>query len=170
MSTLAYAVRTNASLASESNPDVAPATSTGMKTYIDALAALVPAEVLAAHATILTFTTTTTNGTVSITHGLALAVAFYALIGLSVILYVSGRLMTGQWDAWDYARSLIPPASFVGWTMLQKATAFDAVVGSSFDEATRNVIALIGGVVLVVVAAALAYKVNTTPPGAAKAH
>src|SRR3954447_1410357 len=157
MSTLAYAAMTHARLAAEPNKPIKP-DSPGIKTYVDALAALVPAEVLAAHATILTFTTKTDNGTVSITGGAALGIAFYALIGLSVILYVGGRLMTAKWDAWDYARCLIPPLAFVGWTMLQKATAFDAVAGNLLDEATRNVIALIGGVVLGVGAAALAYK------------
>jgi hypothetical protein len=162
MSTLAYAAMTHARLAAEPDKPIKP-DSPGIKTYVDALAALVPAEVLAAHATILTFTTKTDNGTVSITGGPALGIAFYALIGLSVVLYVGGRLMTAKWDAWDYVRSLIPPLAFVGWTMLQKATAFDAVAGNSLDEATRNVIALIGGVVLGVGAAALAYKADATP-------
>jgi hypothetical protein len=145
-----------------------PGTSTtekppGVRTYVDALAALVPAEVLAAHATILTFTTRTSESkppTVTINHSAALVVAFYALIGLSMLLYTAGIEM-GQVGL---VASLIPPLAFVAWTMLQKATAFDAVVDQKFlDEATRNVIAIVGGIVLCIGAALLAYKADEKP-------
>ena len=164
MSTIAYAAVTRAREAAT------PGTSTrspGVGTYVDALAALVPAEVLVAHGTILTFTTKTApDNTVQITRPDALVVTFYGLIAVSVILYITGRLWTGKWDNWDWLRMLIPPLAFVGWTMLQKATAFDAVVDQkSLDDVMRNVIAIIGGIVLGVVAAALAYKADQkTPP------
>ena len=68
MSTLAYAAMTR------KREEAQPGTSTtshapGLKTYVDALAALVPAEVLTAHGAVLTFTTTTTTAknTVTIT-------------------------------------------------------------------------------------------------------
>ena len=130
MSTFAYAAITGARKASK------PGTSTttgspGIKTYMDALAALVPAEVLTAHAAILTFTTDTVTEqsmtVVKITHPETLVLVFYALMGMSIILYVVGRLMSATWDKWDWLRMLIPSLAFVGWTMLQKATAFDAV-------------------------------------------
>ena len=58
MSTLAYAAMTRAREISK--PGKSTTTdSPGVKTYVDALAALVPAELLVAHATILTFTTKT---------------------------------------------------------------------------------------------------------------
>lgn len=56
MSTLAYAALTakrQTTSAGESTTSGQP----GMKTYVDVLAALVPAEVLAAHAAVLGFTT-----------------------------------------------------------------------------------------------------------------
>jgi hypothetical protein len=166
MSTLAYAAITRvreAATPGTSTTDKAP----GVRTYVDALAALVPAEVLAAHATILTFTTHTSDGkppTVTLTDSPALVVAFYALIGLSMLLYAAGRLMASKWDKWDWLRLLIPPLAFVVWTMLQKATAFDAVVEQKvLDEATRNVIAIVGGIILGIVAALLAYKADEKP-------
>ncbi len=170
MSTLAYAAMTRAR--ETSKPGTSTTTnSPGVKTYVDAIAALVPAEVLVAHATILTFTTKTATNlsgetTVSISDRPVLVGAFYALIGLSMLLYAAGRLMAAKWDKWDWLRVLIPPLAFVGWMMLQKATAFDAVapVSQGFTEAARNVIAIIGGVVLGVAAAALAYKADQKIP------
>lgn len=164
MSTLAYATFTRTRLDAPPGKSTKPDGSPGVKTYVDALAALVPAEVLALHATILTFTTKTENATVTITNGRALAIAFYALIVLSVLIYAGGRLMAKQWEAWDYLRTLIPPAAFVGWAMLQKATAFDAVAGSALDEATHSVIPLVGGIILGLGAAALAYKADAKSP------
>jgi uncharacterized membrane protein len=160
MSTLAYAAMTEARVAAPPRTSMKSGGSPGVKSYVDALAALVPAEVLAAHATILTFTTSTTAESITITKGPALVVAFYGLIALSIILYAGARLMASKWDKWDWLRMLIPALSFVGWTMLQKATAFDAVSQGVLDEATRNVIAILGGIVLGLVAAALAYKAD----------
>src|SRR5687768_15446016 len=144
MSTLAYAAMTQARVNAPARTSMKTGGSPGVKSYVDALAALVPAEVLAAHATILTFTTSTTGGTVTITKPQALVIAFYGLIALSLILYAGARLMASKWDKWDWVRMLIPGLAFVGWTMLQKATAFDAVTHGVLDEATRNVIAILG--------------------------
>jgi hypothetical protein len=172
MSTLAYAAMTRTRTAAQPGstirragaaPAGAPPGSPGVTTYVDAFAALVPAEVLVAHASFLTFTTQTANEVVTITKPQALTIAFYALIVVSAGLYIAGRLKAAKWDNWDYARMLIPPLAFVGWTMLQKATAFDAVAGNSLDDATRNVIAIIGGIALGVAAAALAYKADQKP-------
>lgn len=168
MSTLAYAAMTHTRSIAQPRAAAAPSAPSGIGTYVDALAALVPAEVLAAHATILTFTTKTENGTVTITEPQALMAAFYGLIALSIILYVGGRLMAATWDAWDYVRALIPPLAFVGWTMLQKATAFDAIAGDHMNQALRNIVALIGGVILGLIAAALAYKANAQKPPPAR--
>ena len=160
MSTLAYAAMTNAREVAPARTSMRAGGSPGVKSYVDALAALVPAEVLAAHATILTFTTKTTGETVTITERPALVIAFWGLIAVSVILYAGARLMASKWDQRDWLRMLIPALAFVGWTMLQKATAFDAVASGLFGEATRNVIAILGGIILGLVAAALAYKAD----------
>jgi hypothetical protein len=162
MSTLAYAAMTEARMKAPVSTSMRSGGSPGVKSYVDALAALVPAEVLAAHATILTFTTSTTGEAIKITKPAALVIAFYSLIVLSIMLYAGARLMASKWDKWDWFRMLIPALAFVGWTMLQKATAFDAVTRGAMDEAVRSVIAILGGIALGLAAAALAYKADQT--------
>jgi hypothetical protein len=120
---------------------------------------LVPAEVLSLHAVILSVTTKTVNATTQIIAPDTLAGAFYGLIVLSIVLYVAPRLMARKWDRMDYLRAVIPPLAFIGWTMLQRATAFDAIF-PGMDEATRTVLALFLGVLLGLLAAALAYRAD----------
>lgn len=158
MSTIAYALFTTA------REKAIPNTSTresppGIGTYVDALAALVPAEVLTLHAVILSVTTKTENATTQIIAGGTLFWAFIGLMVLSVALFVIPRLRTGKWDSLDYVRATIPPLAFVCWTMLQRATAFDAVC-VSLAEAPRTVIALFLGVSLGILAVNLAYKAD----------
>ena len=162
MSTLAYAQLTTA------REDAPPGTSTsatspGITTYVDALAALVPAEVLALHAAILPVTTTIENGATKITSPVTLGYAFGGLCALAIVLYVGPRLVANKWD-WklDWVRMVIPPFSFLAWTMLQRATAFDAI-GKGLDEAPRTVIALFLAVVLGFIAGALAYQADQKP-------
>jgi hypothetical protein len=158
MSTLAYAAftsRREASPPGTSRSEAPP----GVSTYVDAFAALVPAEVLTMHAVILSVTTQTADGATTIIARGTLASAFYGLIALSIVLYVASRLLARKWDRLDYVRSAIPPLAFVGWTMLQRATAFDAVF-PNMQDASRTVIALFLGVLLGLVAGALAYKAD----------
>jgi len=133
----------------------------------------VPAEVLTAHGAILTFTTKTAGTSVDITEPNTLFYVFWALIALSMVLYIAGRLATAKLDPWDSARVLIPPLSFVGWTMLQKATAFDGVLihlqhlsppWAPLSDATRSAVPIIGAILLGVVASALAYKADQKTP------
>ena len=152
MSTLAFASLTTRRVASRDG--------NGISHYIDVVAALVPAEVLSLHAVILSFTTETTqdaggNNVTTITDPKTLIWSFWGLLVLSVFLYIIRRTQKFQWL--DLMRMLIPPAAFIAWTMLQKATAFDAVV-PDFSEAPRMVIAMFGAVVLGVIANALAKK------------
>ena len=164
MSTLAYATLTTKRVLAR------PGTSTsesppGVKGYIDALAALVPAEVLSLHAVLLSFTTKTQHGqggpVISITEPGTLAWAFFGLVLLSVVLYVVPRFRT--WDRLDYLRASIPPFAFVAWTMLQRATAFDAV-WPQLGEAPRTAIALFVAVLLGLSAVALAYGADRKEP------
>ncbi len=166
MSTYSYAVLTTRREEAErsSFTDSPP----GVSAYVDMLAALVPAEVLALHAAILPVTTKTVNATTEIIQPGTLFWAFFGLLLLSVVLYAVPRLTAGKWDRLDYLRTAIPPLAFVGWTMLQRATAFDAVF-PNLAEAPRTIIALFLGVVLGLVAAALAYKADQKPSGAASA-
>ena len=138
MSTLAYAAVTARREASPSGRT----TSTdppGIGTYLDVLVALIPAEVIAAHAAILTFTTQTTGEgeaqTRVITQPGVLEASFWGLAALAAFLYLAGKLST--WDAWDFLRILIPPLAFVGWTMLLTPSAFDGL-GLSWSTAMRG--------------------------------
>jgi hypothetical protein len=162
MSTLAYAAfTTNRELAA---PGTSKSTSPpGVSTYVDALAALVPAEVLTLHALILSVTTKTTDGTTQILFPVPLSRAFYGLVVLSIVLYVVPRLVNAKWDRLDYVRVIIPPLAFLGWTMLQRATAFDAIF-PHLGGASRTVLALFLGVLLGIVAGALAYKADQKQP------
>jgi hypothetical protein len=142
----------------------------GVKSYVDVLTALVPAEVLAAFAVLLPVFTSTTSepsteesesqAVVAVTDLTALRLAFWLLALASVILYLVGRAK--QFDWWDLARMLIPPLAFVGWVMLQQPIVFGAV-GPAWSTAVRTVIAVVGALLLSAVATALAYKADETP-------
>lgn len=160
MSTLVYAQLT--SRRENAKPDESGVALPGVQSYVDIFAALVPSEVLLAHAAVLSFTTTTEKspdgGTMTtITQPGTLKGVFVALLLLSILLYVAGHLR--HWDRLDFARMFIPPLAFVGWTMLQKATAFDAFA-PGLGQASRDAIAVIGAVVLGVFAALLAYQAD----------
>ena len=167
MSTLAYAQLTNAR--ESASPGTSTTTSTpGVQTYMDAFAALVPAEVLTLHALIISSTTKVTNaakGTVAAASEilpdamLTLECSFWGLIAASAGLYAVPRLMGGTWDKLDGVRVLIAPLAFVGWTMLQRTTAFDAAF-PSLQQAPRTVIALFLGAFLGALTAALALKAD----------
>jgi hypothetical protein len=162
MSTLAYAQLTNR------REEAQPGRSTtsappGVKTYVDVLAALVPAEVLTLHALILSVTTKIEGSVTRITAPGTLAWAFLGLFILSVGLYIAPRLMAQKWDALDRYRAAIPALALVGWTMLQRATAFDAVF-PTMPDAARTVSAVFLAVVLGVAATALAYRADQKQP------
>jgi hypothetical protein len=151
----------------EAQPKTSTTNSPGVAMYVDALAALVPAEVLAVHAAILTFTTTSAkDGTgksiIMITEPATLSWVFWTLVVLSMVVYYAGLGKT-KWDSWDWLRILIPAAAFIGWTMLQKGSAFDAVA-PSLSPATRSAVAVIGAVVLGLLARALASKADQRTP------
>jgi hypothetical protein len=171
MSTIAYAQLTNKR--DEAQPGTSTTTSNpGIKSYIDAFAALVPAEVLTLHALIISAATKTDPATAAGAVGTtttilpgavhALTATFWILIALSVILFVVPRYFGGKWDKFDYVRASIAPLAFVGWTMLQRATAFDAVF-PNVSQIDRTVYALILGAVLGGVTAALAAKADAKP-------
>jgi hypothetical protein len=129
----------------------------GISPYVDAVLAVVPAETLALHAVILSVTTRTVNTTTQITARGTLFWAFFGLIVLSGVLYAVPRVVARDWEVLDYVRMLIPPLGFVGWTMLQRATAFDAVF-PNVGEAPRTVMALFLAVILCLVFVGLRYR------------
>lgn len=131
-----------------------------VSTYVKALTSLIPAEVLVLHSAIISVTTKTENLTVRITEPTILKYSFFGLFAIALMIYVGTKLLTRTWERRDWIRMAIPPLSFVGWTMLQKATAFDAVC-PSFNDAGRTVTALFLAVILGLSATALAYDVNS---------
>ena len=140
---------------------------TAASAYIATLAALVPAEVLALHAFMVQIATTTTKdetgqAVTTITDPSALKATFWVCVGLSVLLYITGRALTGspakRWTGWDLVRALIPSAAFVLWTIIQKSTAFDAIWPNELSEGSRALIGAAGAVTLGALAAVLAKR------------
>jgi hypothetical protein len=166
MSTIAYAQLTNRREAAQpgtSRKTAPPA----LETFVDSLAALVPSEVLALHAVILSFTTRTQGNVTEITQPLTLKWVFLGLVVLSTVLYLLARKHPSgsTRDGLDWVRAAIPPLAFVGWTMIQRATAFDAL-WPEFAEgpAARTVIGLFLAAILSAVAASLAQRADQKPP------
>lgn len=170
MSTIAYAQMTNI------RDSAAPGTSTttgapGVKTYVDAFAALVPAEVLTLHAIVISITTETAHKSPTNSERVefvttilpqavgTLEVTFWILVAMSVALYAVPRYFGGKWDRFDWIRMLISPLAFVGWTMLQRTTAFDAAF-PMVEAVPRTVTALMLGAVLGAISAGLAVKAD----------
>lgn len=110
--------------ADKSDSEEAP----GVGTYADALAALVPAEVLAIHAVVIDRATTTKDGITTIVAPEQLVFWFWFLVVASIALYAAGLQAVPK--GWDFVRALIPPVAFLGWTMLQPVTVFDALAVS----------------------------------------
>jgi hypothetical protein len=134
----------------------------GVTMWIDAAAALVPAEVLAAHAFLITAVSesradpTTGDPVTVITNVGNAQILFWALLGVSLVVYVIGHV--GSWGNWDYVRMFIPPIAFFLWMILQTGTAFDAVADP--DEFIRYLVGVVGVLILAASARALAYKAD----------
>jgi hypothetical protein len=134
------------------------AESPGLGSYVDAMAALVPTEVLTMHAVILPLTTKTKTdaagqATTTIIEPDVLAWTFVGLVILNVVIYLLGRGKT--LDRYDWVRAAIPPIAFVAWTMLQRSTAFDAI-SPGLPDAQRTVIAIFIATILSLIATVLA--------------
>lgn len=169
MSTLVYAMITSKRetaglrMSTETQPP-------GMTTFVDALAALIPGEVLAAHVAILALTTESSEtpdgqSATIITNVWGLKVTFWALLAASLFLYVIGQYAVGRLRNWrlsDCARMLIPPLAFALWTMAQTPSAFD-VVAPSWLVGARYVVAIIGALFVGGIALALGIKADRNP-------
>lgn len=148
----------------------------GIGTYLDVLAALVPAEVLALNAALLPVMTTTSKvkgqSTTTITEPGALKALFVISIVLSAGLYVVGHTRQGKKaekapTALRFLPMLIPAAAYVGWTMLGGSTAFSAVA-PDMSYAVRELIAATGAIVLGIVATSVGIKADKEEPPAKK--
>jgi hypothetical protein len=124
MSTLGYASLTNQRFSDKPNQGTNDPAK-GVKTYVDALSAMVPAEVLAAHAVIINFLYD--DKTEWVGHsGTQIGGLFALLVILSSLLFVAPRLLGGTaWMRGDLVRALIPPAAFIGWSVLQPVSLLD---------------------------------------------
>ena len=184
MSSIAYGVLTRAR---EGTPAVEKGKSSlgPVKGYIDAVAALVPAEVLAFHAVALQSTTESvearsqeaipgesdTSITAAqadpitvITHPTELMWVFIGLLIAAPLLYwLAHRKKHTTWHRADWLRIAIPPLAFVAWTMLQKSTGFDALKIDMSDTA-RTLIALALAAILGVLATQLAFRADGDHP------
>jgi hypothetical protein len=142
-----------------------------VKPYVDALAALVPAEVLAISAAILPlFTEVSSDKKVTrITEPTVLKWSFVALLVLSVVIFLGSRFIAKNSDnkapaLWILGlQCLIPPVAFLLWSMLQPVSAFN-VIDSGLSIAARETIAIIGSAFLGIGATALGYKLNKEDP------
>lgn len=158
MSTIVYATLTNRSRTTSTG--VTGSTSADVSRYVAAMAALVPAEVLAIHAVVMTLATESTGLVTEIIAPGLLKWAFYALLAASIVLYVLPRIIRGSWEPLDAARAAIAPLAFTAWTMLQRPSAFDTVF-PSLGDLTRIFVALLLAALLGVVASALSDKTDS---------
>lgn len=164
MSTLAYGAvcRKRAEATQDQSTTTEPP---GVKTYVDALAALVPAEVLVLHAFMVELTTSTKKaGGVAVTtidDAATLKATFWVCIALSIVFFVAAR--RGAWKKLDVVRAVIPAAAFVLWTVVQKSTAWDAVSPDSLSEGGRALIGAAGALVLGLLAARLGVQLDKSP-------
>jgi hypothetical protein len=169
MSTLAYASLT-AQREKAPPPLLAAAADDGTKppnvsTYIDAMAALVPAEVLAFHAIMVSVSTKKAGAITQILDVDTLRYTFWTLIALSVLLYLVPHYLTrsAKLERGDFIRMLLPPLAFTAWTMLQRATAFDAIAPASLPDGARTLIALVLAALVGLAASILAKQAEKQP-------
>jgi hypothetical protein len=164
VSTLLYAAMTANREAAQSK--TSQTTAPGVKTYVDALAAIIPAEALTLHAAILGWTTGTgTGGKVVYKDPGALKASFVLLILLTIGLYVIRHMMGSRKDKWggtDFVRVAIPPAAFVAWAMIQTPSVFNAIWTVRLDR--RYIAAAFAAIILGVLAQQLGNVADNSTP------
>lgn len=185
MSTMAYGVisaQRQAAAKGKSKEEKSP----GFGSYVDVVAALVPAEILAANAALLPVMSTTSQdpksgaAVTTITEPGTLKLVFWLSVASCVLLYVASQLArakkeraaadkgkaAARWGYANWVRMLIPAGAYVGWTMLQKSTAFDAIA-PSMSQSLRLTLAVFAAIALGVVAKALSDQADGQAPDSA---
>lgn len=138
--------------------------------FLDMLTALVPVEVLAAHAFLLGAVSQTTNPadkgpvTMTITDEGAATLFWWLLLAAAIALYAVPHVVKHGWDTADFVRALIPAAAFAAWTMVEKATLFDAL--TDWDNALRVGIGVALALIALVASKAFADKAQEKTPDA----
>jgi IPT/TIG domain len=165
MSSLVYGIVTAKRTAAPAGQSQA-ASAPGFGTYIDALAALVPAEALAVYAgVVIPYSTQTVS-----VHGRDMTVisdpsllewSCAGLLALSSLLYLVGRQQV-PFNLSDVPRLFIPPMAFTAWMLVQNPGVWDIWwPGSSIGE--RTVIAAFGAIVLGIAASLLGQQADAMP-------
>jgi hypothetical protein len=182
VSTLAYGVISAQRQAEDPGKSKEAKGSPGFGSYIDVVAALVPAEILAANAALIPIMTSSStddggNPITTITDISTLKVVFWLSVVASVVLYgaahwsraskeeteADGDVEVSKWGFGNVLRALIPAGAYVGWTMLQQSTAFDAVA-PDMSEALRLTIAVFAALGLAALAKVLSDRADEASP------
>ena len=138
--------------------------------FLDILTALVPVEVLAAHTFLLGAVSQTTNPedkgpvVMTITDEGAATLFWFLLLVAAIALYAVPHIVKHGWDGADYARALVPAAAFAAWTMVEKATLFDAV--TDWDNVLRIGIGVALALIALVASKAFADRAQEKTPRA----
>jgi hypothetical protein len=138
--------------------------------FLDILTALVPVEVLAAHAFLLGAVSQTAEPedkgpvVMAITDQGAATLFWFLLLVAAIAFYAVPHIVKHGWDKADYFRALIPAAAFAAWTMVEKATLFDAV--TDWDNALRIGIGVGLALAALILSKALADKAQEKTPEA----
>ena len=143
----------------------------GLKSYLDVLVGLVPAELIAAAGVfVAAFTDSTRNSegkdTLVTTDHQSLKIAFFGLVVTGPVLYLVGKVKRREdlhrLDRYDALRALIPAAAFVGWSMAQRPSPlFDAAV--SISDGNKVLLIVFGALILGVAAQRLGVKADRKP-------
>ena len=119
--------------------------------YVALIAALVPADVLAIHAIVLSLTTTTDDaGTTSITNAGLLGNSFIVLVIVSAALYLLGRGLK-EFKPKDLILLVIPPLSFAAWAALIGTSALTPWVAGVISREALLITATILAVLIIAV-------------------
>jgi hypothetical protein len=149
-----------------------PKARTKIPKFLDILTALVPVEVLAAHAFLLGAVSQTTNPedkgpvVMTITDEGAATWFWWLLLVAAIALYAVPHVVKHGWDTPDFVRALIPAAAFAAWTMVEKATLFDAL--TDWDNALRIGIGVALALIALVLSKAFADKAQAKTPNDAQ--
>jgi hypothetical protein len=148
----------------------------GVSSYVDILAALVPAEVLAINSIVVASVTAQgPGGPATPAEAGTYRWMFGLLLTLAAVLFVlgrrpapapdpsrSGRTTWQNWEWQDLIRMLIPPAAYVCWTMIEPSSVWSAIA-PGMSSGTRLLIPLVGAAVLGAVTKALASHADKKP-------
>lgn len=142
----------------------------GLRTYVDSLTALIPAEALIVLQTLLPSvserSTTEAASTVAITDTAAAQLLFWGLLVLSVAMYVAGRARSfkpGSITWPDVARALIPPTALFGWLLVEHPE-LTRVAGVELSNGMRTVSTAFGAAALGTIASLLGIQADNQSP------